>query len=141
MKKNTKKILYIVISIGVCSFFIAVFFEPILSVFERAYVKVTCSGPNKEYTTTGPKSEPFCANVFSDGGKSCDSGNECLSGICFLPYRKERELVNKQAGQDTLIIPPKSGICKGDDVSECYSLGGLKYIENGKVAGEFMTCD
>ncbi len=129
MKKNTKKILYIVILIGVCLFFIAVFFESILSVFERAYflvnkeiIKVTCSGPNKEYTTIGPFADPFCANVFSDGGKSCDSGSECLSGRCFLRFSKETELRTSQdawSGDSPLIIPPKSGVCKYNNVSEC----------------------
>jgi len=139
-------------------FFLVVFFKP--TIFGRRgflvlaatkIVQVRCKGPNKMFTTLGFFGSPFCTNVFSDGGKSCDSGNECLSGTCYIDFDKRKELIEKQFGQEafhrrnysdfSLIIPPKSGVCKQNDIPDCFSLGGAAKIENRKVVEVFPICD
>lgn len=115
-----KKILFVIFLIGILLFFIAVFFK--LPLFRRVYFLVnrkiaqaTCKGPNKMYTTIGFSGSPFCADVFNDGGKSCDSGSECSSGICYLDFYRRKELIETQFGREafyrgnsdfSLILPP-----------------------------------
>ena len=150
-----KKILFIVILIIIGLFFIAAFFKPamfrgVYFLAARKVAQVGCKGPNKMFTTLGFSGSPFCADVFRDGGKPCDSGNECLSRICYLDFNKRKELIEKQFGQDafyrgnpyfTLVIPPKSGVCKQNTIPNCFSLGGSVRIENGKVVEVFPVCD
>jgi len=157
--KIMRKILFIVISVIIGLFFVAEFFVPDIfrTIFRPVYlpaarkiVQAGCKGPNKMFTTLGFSGSPFCANVFSDGEKSCDSGNECLSGICYLDFDNRKEFAEEQLGREafysgnsdfSLIIPPKSGICKQNSIPNCFSLGGSVKIENGKVIEVFPVCD
>jgi len=149
-----KIILVIILTIIILSLITVVLkpaiFRSLYLITVRKIVQIQCRGPNKTFTTLGFFGSPFCANVFNDGGKSCDSGSECLSGLCYLDYNKRRELAEKQFGREafyrgnsdqSLTIPPKSGICKQNDIPSCFSLGGSVKLENRKVAEVFPTCD
>lgn len=106
----------------------------------RKIVQIQCTDTNKRFVTLGFSGSSYCATIFPDGGKPCDSGSECASGICYLDYQRRKELTEEQFGEK-LNIPAQSGICKKDSIPDCFSISGGAKIENGKVVEAIPICD
>lgn len=115
----------------------------------RKIVQIQCTVPNKRFVTLGFSGSPHCATIYPDGGKSCDSGNECASGICYLSSQRRKELTEEQFGKEVFLynqdfqlkIPSQSGICKVDDIPDCFSIVGGARMENGKIEVTIPICD
>ena len=74
---------------------------------------------------------PCCSKQFSDGGKQCSSGSDCLSGICKI-------------GTANLINPPPVenkdsyiGTCRESFIGDPYNISepesGEASLQNGKI--------
>lgn len=94
-----------------------------------------CRGENKRFDhgsllfERGAKHEGSCVTLFKDGGRPCQSGKECSSGICYLPKIQPPNNTTNKGG----------AICKGDNV-QCKAPGSITIIgENGVTTVIF--CD
>ena len=117
---------------------------------KRIWIKNTCWGKNKYYTTYGMFGNSVCATRFPDGGKSCDDGGQCLSGVCYMDSDLANMLIENEFGKEALmkgikvssmVIPPGSGVCKENDLPNCFSISGSVLLEERKLIDRVPYCD
>lgn len=115
-------------------------------------LKMKCRGANKFLTYYGMLKNPICATKYPDAGKTCNGGNDCQSGVCYMTFKEANKLIEERYGKDaiyredidilSIIIPDGSGKCKRDNVPDCFSeVQGQVLIKDRKMIDRVGFCD
>jgi hypothetical protein len=120
IKKKSKKIFIVVGSLFLILISIWIFLTggPFLFL-KRNTTRIECILQNKKYVTWGFMRNHVCVTVYPDGGKSCDSSDECESGFCVRLQNNPKTYCRKYSselpfcitGEETIerVNAPKAG--------------------------------